>query len=123
MFQKGYTHIVCPNKNRIRGFYRRKARKLYRQMENRLGYRQRGRGESPFGSLTNCYGDRLYARKKTVMQTRSAARTLSYQIKILIRTQKGLLLIIIRHARRGVKFIFFKYISFTWQISNQVVKL
>jgi len=99
MFEKGYTPIVCPNKNRIDGFYRRKSRKLYRKRENRLGYRQRGRGESPFGSLTNCYGDRLHARKKTVMQTRSAARTLSYQIKLLIRTQKGFLLVIVRHAR------------------------
>ena len=105
MFQKGYTPIVCPNKNRLRGHWRRKARKLYRQRKNRLGYRQRGRGESPFGSLTNCYGDRLHARKKTVMQTRSAARTLSYQIKILIRTQKGFLLIIIRHAREKLRFI------------------
>jgi hypothetical protein len=85
MFEKGYTPIVCPNKNRIRGYYRRKARKLYRLPENRLGYRQRGRGESMFGSLTNCFGDRFKAKNLYAMQTRIATRILCYQIKLLIR--------------------------------------
>jgi len=97
MFQKGYTPIVCPNKSRYRGYWRRKARKLYRMPEHRLGYRQRGRGESLFGSLTNCYGDRLHARTTTAMQTRIAARILGYQIKLLIRINNEIILIF-RHA-------------------------
>lgn len=87
LFKKGYTPIVCPNKGRYHGHYRRKARKLYRMRENRLGYRQRGRGESVFGSLTNCYGDRFNAINLYAMQTRIASRVLSYQIKLIIRCQ------------------------------------
>ena len=98
MFKKGYIPIVCPNKNRWRGQWRHEARELYSLRENRLGYRQRGRGESPFGSLTNCYGDRLHARKKTVMQTRIAARVLCYQVKLLIRTINAIKALIVRHA-------------------------
>lgn len=41
LFEKGYTPIVCPNKNRWRGFNRHKARELYALRENRLGYKQR----------------------------------------------------------------------------------
>jgi hypothetical protein len=100
MFEKGYEPIICPNKNRVRGFHRKKARELYEMLENRLGYRQRGRGESPFGSLTNCYGDRLHARNKTAMQTRIAARILCYQVKLLIRTIKVYTLIV-RHAPKN----------------------
>lgn len=87
LFGKGYIPIVCPNKGRFHGFYRRKARKLYRTRENRLGYRQRGRGESVFGSLTNCYGDRFNAINLYAMQTRIASRILCYQIKLIIRCQ------------------------------------
>ena len=105
MFKKGYIPIVCPNKNRWRGQYRHEARELYQLRENRLGYRQRGRGESPFGSLTNCYGDRLHARKKNVMQTRIAARVLCYQVKLLIRVGNFVFVLIIRHAREVEKFI------------------
>lgn len=98
MFQKGYTPIVCPNKNRWRGYWRKKARKLYRMPEHRLGYKQRGRGESLFGSLTNQFGDRLNARNLFAMQTRVSSRILCYQIKLLIRCQLKVLLRIIRHA-------------------------
>ena len=98
LFGKGYTPIVCPNKNRWRGFYRHKARKLYQLRENRLGYRQRGRGESVFGSLTNCYGDRFNAINLYAMQTRIASRILSYQLKLIIRCQLKFLCGIIRHA-------------------------
>lgn len=99
LFGRGYTPIICPNKNRIDGFYRRKGRKLYRMRKYRLGYRQRGRGESTFGSLTNCYGDRFHARSANTMKTRTAARILSYQIKILIRANEVKLLLIVRHAQ------------------------
>lgn len=87
---KGYQPIICPNKNRIRGYYRRIARKIYRLRRNRLAYRQRGRGESLFGSLTNQYGDRLHARKVVVIQTRIASRILSHQIKLLLRAGTAL---------------------------------
>jgi len=98
LFGKGYTPIVCPNQGRYHGHYRRKARKLYRMRENRLGYRQRGRGESVFGSLTNCYGDRFSAINLYAMQTRIASRVLSYQVKLIIRCQLKFLWGIIRHA-------------------------
>ena len=101
MFQKGYTPIVCPNKNRWRGYWRKKARKLYRMREHRRGYRQRGRGESLFGSLTNQFGDRLNARNEVAMQTRIATRIFCYQIKLLIRCKNGLGLIV-RHARKNI---------------------
>ena len=99
LFQKGYTPIVCPNKNRWKGYWRKKARKIYRRIENRLGYRQRGRGESLFGSLTNCYGDRFYAINPEAMMVVTASRILCYQIKLLIRINnvRGLF---IRHARQ-----------------------
>src|SRR3989344_7689981 len=104
LFSKGYTPIVCPNKNRHKGFYRRKARKLYRMREHKLGYRQRGRGESLFGSLTNQFGDRLNVRNKTAMQTRIATRIFCYQIKLLIRTQSVSFVLIVRHAQKTTNF-------------------
>ena len=103
LFGKGYVPIVCPNKNRWKGYWRHKARKLYRTREHKLGYRQRGRGESVFGSLTNCYGDRFYATNEKAMMTRTASRVISYQIKILIRAN-GKILLIVRHTRQDVKF-------------------
>ena len=99
MFQKGYTPIVCPHSGRLDGYWRRKARKIYKMPENKLAYRQRGRGESLFGSLTNQFGDRLNVRNKYAMQTRIAARIFCYQIKILIRTKNGNIILIVRHAR------------------------
>jgi hypothetical protein len=75
--------LVCPNKGRGEGYYRRKARKLYRK--NRGIYRQRTRGESMFGSLTNEFGDKLKAINKKSVQVRIMARVISYQIKLLIR--------------------------------------
>lgn len=103
LFQKGYTPIICPNKNRWRGYYRKKARMLYRRRENKLGYRQRGRGESLFGSLTNKYGDRLHARNENAMRTRIASRVLSYQLRLFLRLMA--LLLIVRHALLDRSFI------------------
>ena len=105
LFKIGYIPIICPNKGRYSGFYRRKAREIYRLPENRLAYRQRGRGESVFGSLTNEHGDRLKARNIYALRTRIAARIFGYQIKILIRTQSVSLLLIVRHARFSQIFI------------------
>jgi hypothetical protein len=97
LFRKGYTPVVCPNKNRWHGYYRKKARKLYNTREHRFGYRQRGRGESPFGSLTNAYGDRIKVENITAMKVRIASRIIAYQLKILVRAILNLLLIV-RHA-------------------------
>lgn len=101
MYQKGYTPIVCPHKGRLDGYWRRKARKVYKLPENKLAYRQRGRGESVFGSLTNQFGDRLNVCKKTAMQTRIAARIFCYQIKILIRAKNEVIILIVRHALKS----------------------
>jgi len=87
LFGKGYVPIVCPNKGRWKGYWRKRARRLYRLGENRTGYRQRGRGESMFGSLTNEFGDRLHVRNGQSMQARVMGRVISYQIKLLIRVR------------------------------------
>jgi hypothetical protein len=101
LFGKGYTPIICPNKTRGKGYYRRKGRMLYRMREHRLGYRQRGRGESLFGSLTNKHGDRLTSKADIVMKVRIASRILIYQLKILLRATLNLLLIV-RHAQYDI---------------------
>lgn len=100
LFEKGYCPIVCPNKNRWRGYWRKKARKLYNMPVNRRGYKHRGRGESLFGSLTNEFGDRLHARSEQALQSRVLGRIISYQIKLLIRCNDKIisLELIIRHA-------------------------
>ena len=105
LFGKGYIPIICPNKNRWHGYYRKKARKLYRSIKNRLGYRQRGRGESIFGSLTNEYGDRIKTLTKIATQTRSIARVIVHQVKLIIRIVEKLLGIV-RHAQKIVNFIY-----------------
>ena len=112
LFSKGYYPVVCPNKNRIHGYWRRKARKLYRMPINRRGYKHRGRGESVFGSLTNEFGDRLHARNEQSMQARVLSRIISYQIKLLIRCNDKIISIelIIRHARKYVRIIIMKFI-------------
>lgn len=101
MFKKGYIPVVCPNKNRWKGHYRKRARKIYNQPVHRWGYRQRGRGESLFGSLTNEFGDRFKAINEASMQARILGRIISYQIKLLIRLDDKIInidVLIIRHA-------------------------
>ncbi|MFH1425210.1 MAG: hypothetical protein ABIG28_00570, partial [archaeon] len=61
-------------------------------------YRQRGRGESLFGSLTNQFGDRLNVRNKIAIQTRIATRIFCYQIKLLVRCKNMVSVLIVRHA-------------------------
>lgn len=97
LFNKGYAPVICPNKNRSSGYWRKKGRKLYRNLKNRYGYRQRGRGESPFGSLTNKYGDKLKTLSIKATQTRSLSRIIAYQLKLLMRIIRNLS-IILRHA-------------------------
>jgi len=100
LFKKGYMPLICPNKKRSRGYYRKISRKLYKQ--RREIYKQRGRGESCFGSLTNEFGDRFKAVDETCMQVRILGRIISYQIKLLIRCSDekiiGIDVLIIRHA-------------------------
>jgi hypothetical protein len=81
VYKEGYTPIISPQRTRCSGHWRRKARKDY----DKRRYRQRGRGESVFGSLTNWLGDRLHTRKRATTYLRSCARVLCYQVKILIR--------------------------------------
>ena len=104
LFKKGYIPIVCPSKNRWKGYWRKKSRKLYRMPEHRLGYRQRGRGESVFASLTNGYGDRFTAVNNQAMKTRIASRVLCYQLRLLLRVESSCLRLIVRHAQFFVKF-------------------
>ncbi len=83
VYKHGYTPLISPQRNRGSGHWRRKARKVYNMQWRR--YRQRGRGESIFGSLTNAYGDRMNTRRKRTVFVRSCLRVISYQAKIYIR--------------------------------------
>ena len=83
VYKNSYTPLIKPNRNRGSGCWRRKARKVYNWEWRR--YRQRGRGESVFGSLTNAFGDRLNTRMKKTTYVRSVARVIAYQVKIYIR--------------------------------------
>jgi len=100
MFEKGYEPLVCPNKRRSSGYWRKKSRKLYKQ--RREIYKQRSRGESMFGSLTNQYGDRFKSIDKISLQVRTLGRIVCYQIKLLIRCSDRKIIsidvLIIRHA-------------------------
>jgi len=99
MFEKGCELLVCPNKRRSKGYYRKKSRKLYKQ--RREIYKQRSRGESLFGSLTNEFGDRFKFINKTSMQVQILSRIICYQIKLLIRGDEKIIsisMLIIRHV-------------------------
>ena len=98
LFKKGYIPLICPNKRRSKGYYRKLSRIFYKQ--RREIYKQRGRGESPFGSLTNEFGDRFKAIDENCMQVRILGRIISYQIKLLIRCNDQIIssMLIIRHA-------------------------
>ena len=82
-YKNGYEPLISPQRTRGRGYWRKKGRKVYRMEWRR--YRQRGRGESVFGSLTNWLGDRLHTRKRITTYLRSCVRVLCYQVRILIR--------------------------------------
>jgi hypothetical protein len=94
IYANGYVPIVKPNSIRFHGHHRRKARREF--YRDQLRYRQRGRGESVYGSLTNCYGDRLPTKRTKTTQTRIAARVVCYLIRLCIRV--GTCLGFIRHA-------------------------
>lgn len=83
IYDVGYTPLISPQRTRDSGHWRGKGRKVY--SKEKKTYRQRGRGESPFGSLTNEFGDRLDTRLDETTYIRSIARVISYQIKIVIR--------------------------------------
>lgn len=91
VYREGYTPIISPQRTRCSGYWRRKARKDY----DKRRYRQRGRGESVFGSLTNWLGDRLHTRKRVTTYLRSCVRVLCYQVKILIRIGNNICCVVI----------------------------
>lgn len=96
MFTRGYTPIIKPNKERYRGYWRHKARKLWNKLTTRFAYRNRGRREPLFGSLTNAFCDRLTTRRWDTSRTRITARVIACQVKIYIRSM--FLIGIFRHA-------------------------
>ena len=85
--RNGYVPLVRPNKDRGSGHWRRRARKVFAL--HWRNYRQRGRGESVFGSLTNAFGDRMHTRLKRTTYIRSCARVIAYQVKLCIRATHG----------------------------------
>lgn len=85
--EHGYVPLVNPNKDRNKGYWRRRARKVFALYWRT--YRQRGRGESVFGSLTTAFGDRIHTRLKRTTYMRSCARVLAYQVKVYIRATHG----------------------------------
>jgi hypothetical protein len=85
LFKRGYKPIVKPIEERYRGYWRRKARKIFGL--EWFKYRDRGRGESPYGSLTNAYGDRLKTTLTETTKTRIAVRAVSYLTKLYIRAK------------------------------------
>lgn len=95
MFRAGYDPIVKPNKERFRGYYRHKARKLFMNPTGMQKYRQRGRGESMYGSLTNAYGDRLKTSRYDTSITRIGCRVIAYSVRIMIRCDYSELTVII----------------------------
>ena len=91
IMRKGYTPIIKAHKRRDSGYWRKRARKVY---DNKV-YRQRGRGESLYGSLTNEFGDRL----KTILQettvTRIGFRFIVYLVKIFMRQSVCFVMLVI----------------------------
>jgi hypothetical protein len=83
VYKHGYVPLIKPQRTRDSGHWRKKARKVYNREQRK--YRHRGRGESPFGSLTNAFGDRLKTRLTETTYRRSLARVIVYQTKIYIR--------------------------------------
>jgi hypothetical protein len=92
-YERGYVPLISPQRTRGSGYWRRRGRKVYAKEWRK--YRQRGRGESVFGSLTSWLGDRLHTRKRITTYLRSCARVLCYQVRILIRTRNGSCLMVI----------------------------
>ena len=120
LFKKGYIPLICPNKRRSKGYYRKISRILYKQ--RREIYRQRGRGESPFGSLTNEFGDRFKAINENCMQARILGRIICYQIKILIRCDDKIIsidVLIIRHAPTTPNFLNQSYLFLLMKRSSR----
>ncbi len=93
MFKRVYQPIIKLNKERFRGYHRHKARKLYMNPISNQKYRQRGRGESLYGSLTDEFGDRLKTSRINTSITRIGARVISYLVKIYIRINESLVFI------------------------------
>lgn len=93
MFRRGYTPYVSPNTGRWRGHWRHKARRLYMHPFGRQKYRQRGRGESTYGSLTDEFGDRLKTSRVDATMVRIGARVIIYLVKVYMRIDDNLILV------------------------------
>jgi hypothetical protein len=105
IIKQGYEPIVKANKDRSKGYWRHKARKLWRNIKNKFAYRNRGRGESIFGTLTNWLGDRLKTSRIDTSITRIGARIIAYLVKIYMRIK--ILYRILRHSLFLAKFIYY----------------
>jgi len=90
----GYVPLIKPKRNAGSGKWRRRGWKVWIRCWRQ--YRQRGRGESMFGSLTNAYGDRLASRRRETTYCRSACRVLAYQARLLARVRA--IVLFLRHA-------------------------
>lgn len=93
MFKQGYEPIVKPNKNRDSGYWRKKARKIFNDPFKKCFYKQRPRGESLFGSLTNEFGDRLKTSRYESSITRIGARIIVHMTKIYMRVNNFLIIL------------------------------
>ncbi|MGC8832374.1 MAG: hypothetical protein ACP5PQ_07325, partial [Thermoproteota archaeon] len=96
IYEAGLVPIARPCENRYKGYWRRKARKLWDDGGS-LVYKQRGRGESPFGSLTNLFGDRLKTVLRVTSYVRIGLRVVGHQLRVLTRIVL-IMAIIFRHA-------------------------
>lgn len=92
LIKAGYIPIIKPQRTRCSGYWRKKARKLY----NYYTYRaHRGVVESPFGSLTNMFGDRLKTTRTHTTFVRIGSRVIAYMVRIYMRFNCISLLVIL----------------------------
>ena len=91
IMERGYTPIIKSHKRRDSGYWRKKARKVY---DNKI-YRQRGRGESLYGSLTNEFGDRLKTVLWETTVTRIGFRFIVYLVKLCMRQSSYTIMLVI----------------------------
>lgn len=87
IYDNGYVPIVRPNSGRYRGYWRR-SRALFEILGD--NYRLRWRGESPFGSIINKYGDRLKTIRKDTTAVRAISRLIAHITRIYLRITKAI---------------------------------
>ena len=103
-FKLGYEPLIKPNRKRCKGFWRKKARKIWKFKS--YEYKNRSVVEGLFGALTVWFGDRLKTRLESTTRFRIACRVLCYNVRILVRAKEAneeieiLFIGIFRHAPR-----------------------